>query len=75
MIYEVYKSDSELIMLSFITILYYTCAPYIAAFQLLFLEPTFACMSLITDIFNYTANNLSICMDFAANIGANRVIW
>lgn len=32
-------------------------------------------MGLITDIFNYTANNLSICMDFLANIRANRVVW
>lgn len=32
-------------------------------------------MGLITDIFNYTANNLSICMDFPANMRANRVAW
>lgn len=37
--------------------------------------PTFVCVGLITDIFNYTANNLSICMDFPANIRANRVVW
>lgn len=46
-----------------------------AACQLLLLVPTFVCMGLITDIFNYTANNLSICMDFLANIRANRVVW
>lgn len=50
-------------------------SPYATACQVLFLALTFVCMGLITDIFNYTANNLSICMDFPANIRANRVVW
>lgn len=38
-------------------------------------SPTFAWTGPVTDIFNYTANNLSICMDFPANTAANRVVW
>lgn len=48
---------------------------YHTACQLLFSVMTFVWTGLITDIFNYTANNLSICMDFPANIRANRVVW
>lgn len=51
------------------------CSIYVTACQLLFLGPTSVYMGLITDIFNYIANNLSICMDFPANITANRVVW